>query len=496
MLSSNNERSKMLISLLKTEKISVTVSNKIDPLPDQISSPDVQMILVNYQSIIGAQKKELASLFQNAQSTKFVVYDVPDDATRRKAFYRLGAYRVLKATYSMEDVSTFTGNTLQKIKSNGNLKESHFSGSLQDFNLAGLISIFGREKRSGILRIRTQHSMGKIYFSEGNIIQAVSGNLRSDDAVFYMLTWNNGWFSMRPLPLKPMKSHVQLSNIGMILYGEQVGIKIMNYLNDLGGINRQVRIINQGDIIQVKKDTILLDFVKYLQQFRKIHEIIEFSPYALLQTLELLIRFRTSENLEFRETVTGIGEVIVENMQVKIPATEQILTDSEVNKMRHILNAENISGGKLLVLGSRTCGKTDFIHNFNQANKDGVRTNQDLDYSRIDITHDFHLQVFGIVLDKMLMKIVEKLSEGLLGYVFLIDANKPDEFEYASYLINYLTGIFKVPWTVAVTNIDVRNSDLLRKIKSDIRLPDNRKLVICDVTDKNDVKKTIFSITR
>ena len=92
------------------------------------------------------------------------------------------------------------------------------------------------------------------------------------------------------------------------------------------------------------------------------------------------------------------------------------------------------------------------------------------------------------------MEIVEKLSEGLLGYIFLIDAEKPDEFEYTSYIINHLTSMFDVPWTIAVTNIDAKDTRLLRKIQSNIRIPDGRNLLICNMTDKEDVRKTILSM--
>jgi len=145
-------------------------------------------------------------------------------------------------------------------------------------------------------------------------------------------------------------------------------------------------------------------------------------------------------------------------------------------------------------LGSNTCGKTDFIRNFNQGSHSGVRTNQDLDFTRIDLAANFHLQVFGIVFDKRLMDIVEKLSEGLLGYIFLIDAEKPDELEYTNYIINHLTSIFDVPWTIALTNIDTKDSKLLKKIKSSLRIPDGRELRICDVTNKDEVRKIILSM--
>ncbi len=494
LLGSQNDRTNQLTSLLRSTDFTITKVKNIDQATDRLHSSDPGLILIDYGSIKSAERNDLAVLFANARSTKFVIFDVPNDATRRRAFYRLGTYRILPDTYQIEDICYFCSNASKKVETNGKLKEAHFSGSLEDFNLSGLITIFGREKRSGILRIRTNGSTGKIYFDEGNIIHAISGNLRGDDAIFYMLTWEKGWFSMRPLPLTASENHTRLSNLGIILHGEQVSIRFKDLINELGGINRQLRVINRGDIIQAGSKPDLEGFINHLSEFRKIHEIIEFSPYPMLETLSILKKLHKSKNLEFRETVSGIGEIYVENTQTKETQVEQFLSASDVKKLRKILNAKELTSGKLLILGSHSCGKTDFIRNFNQGSLSGVRTNQDLDFTRIDLSSNFYLQVFGIVLDKRLVDIVEKLSEGLLGYIFLIDAEKPDDFEYTSYIINHLTSMFDVPWTVAVTNIAPDNTKLMKQIRSGIRVPDNRELEICNVTEKEDVRKIILSM--
>jgi signal recognition particle receptor subunit beta len=86
------------------------------------------------------------------------------------------------------------------------------------------------------------------------------------------------------------------------------------------------------------------------------------------------------------------------------------------------------------------------------------------------------------------------LSEGLLGYIFLIDAEKQEELEYTNYILNHLISAYSVPWTLAITNIDKKDSKLLKQIKSAITLPGKRKIDTCDVTDKEDVLRVLLSI--
>jgi signal recognition particle receptor subunit beta len=337
-------------------------------------------------------------------------------------------------------------------------------------------------------------SSGKIYFNRGNIYHAVAGNRKENDAVYYMLTWNKGWFSMRSLPSTEVRNKVSLSNIGLLLHGEQVCQEFSKKIYQLGGVANQVRIINQGDILQSKKDPVFMEFIGNLSDFRKIHEIVEFSPYPLIETLDMLINLNESNNLEVREAAELIEDLYVEKAREGIGLAELLLSSDEVKQLRKNLNAEKINSGKLLILGTNTCGKTDFIRQFNQGSLSGVRTNQDLDFTKIELVKDFYLQVFGIAIDKRLTEIIEKLSEGLLGYVFLIDAGKKEELEYTNYIINHLSSAYSVPWTIAITNIDKADSTSLKKIRSSITLPDKRKIDTCDVSDKEDVRGVIMSL--
>jgi signal recognition particle receptor subunit beta len=493
-LSGQDDRTKELVSLLENGKYTIHATEKISEAKDKISSSEIALILINYSSIVKAERNKLISLFKDARRTKFVIYDVPEDAMRRLAFYRLGAYRILDKKYTVQDIYYFSENTLTEVETDDTLKESHISGSLQDFNLPGLINIFGREKRNGVLRIQTPVSSGKIYFNNGNIYNAVAGNRKEDDALFYMLTWNKGWFSMRTLPTKKPKNKVQLSNIGLLLHGANVSNEFFQRVDDLGGISSLVRVINKGDLLQKTKDPTFQDFLEKLSEFRKIYDIIEFSPYQLLSTLDHLLNLKKSNNLEIRESADVIEDLYVEKAPEGIGPAEPLLSAEEVKQLRKNLKAQDLSSGKLLILGTKTCGKTDFIRQLNQGSLSGVRSNQDLDFTTIEFEKEFNLQVFGIVLDRRLTEIIEKLSEGLVGYIFLIDAKKEEELEYTNYLINHLINIYGVPWAIAVTNIDKQNTKLFNKIMSNMQLPDKRKIEICDVYDKEDVRQVVMSI--
>ena len=116
LLSSQNDRSSQLISTLKSKDLFVSTVKNIDQATSRLTSSDIFMILIDYISIKEAERNDLKILFANASSTKFVIYDVPDDATRRRAFYRLGTYRILPENYNLEDIVFFCSNAQKKLK--------------------------------------------------------------------------------------------------------------------------------------------------------------------------------------------------------------------------------------------------------------------------------------------------------------------------------------------------------------------------------------------
>jgi len=495
LLEEDNKRAELLDSLFKENQAEVFIAKNISEAENLVKTPELSLILLDYQDIVDFKRNELISLFKSARRTKFIVFNVPDDATRRIAFYKLGAYRILSVHYDIEDVYFFSQNLLSNDKPAHDQKESHFSGRLQDFNLPSLINNFGKEKRSGVLRLQSSLSSGKIYFDYGHIYQASAGNLKNDEAVLYMLTWSSGQFSMSPLKRKTVNTRVHLSNVGLLLLAESIRDTYYKKVEDLGGLQKEVSVINQGDLLEQEKDPLFRNFIEKLSIFRPVFSIIENSPFDVMYTLEQLNTLKKNGNLQINEKEDiPVEEFPVESVQKSSGLTERLLTVNEVTTLRDKLHASELTSGKLLVLGNNTNGKTEFIHKFNQGSISTVRSDQDLDFTTIELTDDFSLQLFGVTITERLSQIIEKLSENLLGYIFLIDAEDLSGLEYVNYIINNLTNLHAVPWTIAVINLKKGGKKIPPKIKSGLILPKGKKLLTCDVSNKGDVRKVIMSL--
>src|SRR5580698_1188097 len=75
------------------------------------------------------------------------------------------------------------------------------SGAIDEVPLPDLLQLFGTSKKSGVLVIRTEDDVGRIFLKKGNIAFAIINDL--DDvqplkSLYRMLTWQKGLFDLDP----------------------------------------------------------------------------------------------------------------------------------------------------------------------------------------------------------------------------------------------------------------------------------------------------------
>src|SRR6202041_1678792 len=75
------------------------------------------------------------------------------------------------------------------------------SGSIEEVPLPDLLQLFGTSKKSGVLVIRTDDNIGRIYLKKGIVAYAIINEL--DDvqplkSLYRMLTWPKGLFALDP----------------------------------------------------------------------------------------------------------------------------------------------------------------------------------------------------------------------------------------------------------------------------------------------------------
>lgn len=96
------------------------------------------------------------------------------------------------------------------------------SGSIEEVPLPDLLQLFGTSKKNGVLVIRTDDDVGRIYLKKGNISFAIINDL--DDvpplkSVYRMLTWQKGLFDLDPPDDREFPNEVNMSVQEILMEG-------------------------------------------------------------------------------------------------------------------------------------------------------------------------------------------------------------------------------------------------------------------------------------
>ena len=162
---------------------------------------------------------------------------------------------------------------------------------------------------------------------------------------------------------------------------------------------------------------------------------------------------------------------------------------------------------KVVVTGPFNAGKTTFIkavseitvlsteRQISDASSGGSgETTVAMDFGRITISDDVVLYLFGTPGQQRFSFMWETLSEGMLGFVVLIDALEDDSIEEAVAMMEFFTGMSDVPFVVAANKVAVDDVATLSTLRSRLGLDEGIPLVPCDARDRESVKGVLLGL--
>ncbi|HXR42087.1 MAG TPA: ATP/GTP-binding protein [Acidothermaceae bacterium] len=167
----------------------------------------------------------------------------------------------------------------------------------------------------------------------------------------------------------------------------------------------------------------------------------------------------------------------------------------------------NAQAVKIVVTGPFAAGKTTLIRTISEitvlsTEKDITdetksrksETTVAMDFGRITIDHDLVLYLFGTPGQDRFDFMWEILGEGMLGYVLLLDANRPDSLEEAVGILAAFRKMAKVPFVVGLNRAEGVDSDAEARVREALELDPSVPVVACDATDRASVKNVLLAL--
>jgi pSer/pThr/pTyr-binding forkhead associated (FHA) protein len=96
------------------------------------------------------------------------------------------------------------------------------SGSIEEIPLPDLLQLLSTSRKSGVLVLRSDGGVGKLYMRKGQIYFASiddSFNMGPRKAIYRMLTWTQGFFELEPPDERAVLEELQDSTEGLLMEG-------------------------------------------------------------------------------------------------------------------------------------------------------------------------------------------------------------------------------------------------------------------------------------
>jgi len=162
---------------------------------------------------------------------------------------------------------------------------------------------------------------------------------------------------------------------------------------------------------------------------------------------------------------------------------------------------------KMVVTGPFNAGKTEFIRSVSeidvvsterrissQAERVKDSTTVAMDFGRISIDDDLVLYLFGTPGQKRFDFMWEILSEGMLGFVVMVDSTRPESFREARSILETFHAYAPTPYVVAANKQDRGDAWDLEDLRIALRLSPHVKVVNCIATKKESVKNVLLEL--
>jgi hypothetical protein len=163
---------------------------------------------------------------------------------------------------------------------------------------------------------------------------------------------------------------------------------------------------------------------------------------------------------------------------------------------------------KMVVTGPFSAGKTEFIRSVSEIDVVSTErrvsatsektvkesTTVAMDFGRITVDDDLILYLFGTPGQKRFDFMWEILSEGMLGFIVMVDSTRPETFREARSILETFRAYAPTPYVVAANKQDKKDAWEPEDMRHALRLDPKVKFLPCIATDRESVKSVLLEL--
>lgn len=165
---------------------------------------------------------------------------------------------------------------------------------------------------------------------------------------------------------------------------------------------------------------------------------------------------------------------------------------------------------KVVITGPFSAGKTTLIQTISEVAIVGTerdvtdetravkeRTTVAMDFGRITFAQDLTLFLFGTPGQRRFEVMWEILSEGMIGFILLVNAGDERSVEEAGHILATFREYADVPFVIGISHqdeVDESEEEVIARVRDALDLEDSIAVIPCDPREREDVKDLMLSI--
>ncbi len=165
---------------------------------------------------------------------------------------------------------------------------------------------------------------------------------------------------------------------------------------------------------------------------------------------------------------------------------------------------------KIVITGPFAAGKTTLIKTISEVSIVGTerdvtddtrsiktRTTVAMDFGRLSFGEDLSLFLFGTPGQRRFEVMWEILSEGMIGFILLVNAADERSIDEAGHILKTFREYADVPFVVGVSHLDEveqAEEEVFAHVRETLEIPEEIQLMACDPREREDVKDLMLCI--
>jgi CheY-like chemotaxis protein len=398
--------------------------------------PSVIVIDLDLPVISGQRLFEILGRNPNTSRLPFIFLS---KAAKDVKGFRVGIDAFFTKPLKFEEILESIKKTLLDADDVAAMDTKDIQGKLSQVSLVDILQILHYNQKEGELVITDGSTTGTIQMKDGQIYNAILGEIEKEKALFRLFTWKEGIFEFQP---RAVTSAQRIDGSAGHLLME--GMRQLDEMEKGKGGSFP----SPESTLRTKVDTaalpkglkpIIYEIIFLLDYYPKVEDLVDhctFTDFDVYTTIVSLI------NRNILEEVKGTGEAGTNPSYDFVPPTQAIrIKEKVVHRWGEMLD---VNFGKLFVITTDAVLAKDFLiscKNLPEFKLDSrLLDASDEGFEHVgqmgtlEIYGDMKIIFYNVPTDKLMAPLLKALSSNLIGILMIWDKNRAPDSEFISML--------------------------------------------------------------